>query len=76
MLANNIDVRISVVLALNTQPVEVKEGILHLQSCCFANVVHSEKCQKHFRISGTFSQLYEPEYYFLVSANILCELAG
>lgn len=75
MLANNIDVRISVVLALNTQPVEMKEGVLHLESCCSAYVFHNEKCQKHFRISGTFSQLYEPEYYFLVSANILCELA-
>lgn len=75
MLANNTDIRISVVLALNTQPTEMKEDILHLENCCSADVFHNKKCQKHFRTSGTFSQLYEPEYYFLVSANILCELA-
>lgn len=44
MLANNIDVRISVVLALNTQPVEMNEGVLHLDSCCSAYVFHNEKC--------------------------------
>jgi len=31
------------------------EGILQLQCCCSAYVFHNEKCQKHFRISRTFS---------------------